>query len=217
MKKEYRTYFLLSFLILIAIFLASCARTIPDPVLVKRIAKIRAIDNYCTMFSTYANQGTEEEPADLLGQPRFQGPSTLRSDNPHWIDAWRDLYGYKYNDMEKGHLSLLFKEKQRIKRQQGDNYPIWVLDKLGIGTALVPWQEPDLGQTPPRFYWVEGVDDFLIPFSDLYRLSKNEKPTATLEEYTKTVVTPAIESLKQDGVWMSLADQFLRRSWNSPE
>jgi len=199
MKKKYQIYCLLPFLILITLLLESCARTMPDPVLVKHISKIKAIDNYCTMYSTYANQGTEEEPADLLGQPRFHGPLPLRSDNPHWIDAWRDLYGYKYNDMEKEHLSLLFKEKQRIKRQQGDNYPIWVLDKLGIETALVSWQEPDLGQTSPHFYWVEGVDEFLIPFSDLYRLSKNEKPTATLEEYTKTVVTPAIESLKQDG------------------
>ena len=198
MKKKYRTYFLLSFLILITIFLESCAQTIPDPVLLEQIAKIKAIDNYCIMLPATANQGTEEEPADLLGQPPFDLPVNLRFDNPHWIGAWRDLYGYKYNDMEKEHLSLLFKEKQRIKRQQGDNYPIWVLDKLGIETALGPWPEPGLGQTPPRFYWVPCVDDFLIPFSDI-RYTSDIKPPATLEKYTKNVVTPAIKSFKQEG------------------
>jgi len=195
MKNKYRICFLLSFLIFIIV---SCAQTIPDPVLVKQIAKIKAIDNYSMMSAATANQGTEEEPADLLGKPPFDFPVNLRFDNPHWIGAWRDLYGYKYNDMEKEHLSLLFKEKQRIKRQQGENYPTWVLDKLGIETALVPWQELGLGQTPRRFYWVALADDFWHPFSGIHYTS-DIKPTATLEEYTKTVVTPAIESFKQDG------------------
>jgi predicted TIM-barrel fold metal-dependent hydrolase len=128
----------------------------------------------------------------------------LRFDNPHWIGAWRDLYGYQYDDMEKEHLSLLFNQKQRIKRRQGENYPTWVLDKLGIETALVNWQELGLGQRPPRFYWVPFADDCLdlIP-SDI-------KPPATLAEYTKTVVTPAIESFKQDG---AIAIKFLAAYW----
>ena len=148
-----------------------------------------------------ATANTEEEPADLLGKPRYDLPVNIRFDNLHWIGAWRDLYGYKYNDMEKEHLSLVFKQKQRIKRQQGENYPTWVLDKLGIETALVNWQELGLGQTPPRFYWVKYVDDFLNPFSPFYSNPNQSdiKPEATLEGYTKTVVTPAIELCKKEG------------------
>ncbi len=193
MKEKYRIYCPLSFLILITIFLESCAKTIPDPILLEQIVKIKAIDNHSYMWPASANQGTEEEPADLIGQPPFDLPVNVRFDNPHWIGAWRDLYGYKYNDMEREHLSLLFKQKQRIKRQQGENYPTWVLDKLGIETALVDAAELGLGQTPPRFYWVPYVDDFLNPFSS------DIKPAATLAEYTQTVVTPAIESFKQEG------------------
>ena len=197
MKKKYLIYCLLSFLIFIII---SCAQTIPDPVLLEQIAKIKAIDNHSHILPATANQGTEEEPADLLGQPLWDYPVNLRLDNPHWIGAWRDLYGYKYNDMKKEHLSLVFKEKQRIKRQQGENYPAWVLDKLGIETALVYGQELGLGQTPPRFYWVPLGDDFLNPFSPyVYYYNRDIKPAATLEKYTKTVVTPAIESFKQEG------------------
>ncbi len=199
MKKKYRIYCLLSFLILITIFLESCAQTIPDPNLLEQIAKIKAIDNHSHMRPATANQGTEEEPADLLGKPPFDKPVNLRFDNPHWIGAWRDLYGYKYNDMEKEHLSLVFKEKQRIKRQQGENYPTWVLDKLGIETALVNWKKLGLGQTPPRFYWVPFADDYLHLFSGIRYHTSVIKPAATLEEYTKTVVTPAIESFKQEG------------------
>ena len=213
MKKKYRTYCPLSFLILITIFLESCAQKIPDPVLVEQIAKIKAIDNYCIMLRATANQGTEEEPADLLGQPPFDLPVNLRFDNPHWICAWRDLYGYKYNDMEKEHLNLLFNQKQLIKRQQGDNYPIWVLDKLGIETALVNWPGLGLGQTPPRFYGVPCVDDFLIPFSDIRYYISDIKPAATLGEYTKTVVTPALESFKQDG---AIAIKFIVIMYRRP-
>ena len=199
MKKEYRTYWRLSFSIFIIIFLESCAQKIPDPVLLEHIAKIRAIDNHSHILPATANQGTEERPADLLGKPPYDFPVNLRFDNPHWIGAWRDLYGYKYNDMEKEHLSLVFKEKQRIKRQQGENYHTWVLDKLGIETALVYWEELGLGQTPPRFYWVPLADDFLYPFSSIVYHTSDKKPAATLEEYTKTVVIPAIESFKQEG------------------
>ena len=201
MKKKYRIYCLLSFLIFIVI---SCAQTIPDPVLLEQIAKIKAIDNHSHMRPATAYQGTEEEPADLLGKPRFDKPVNVRFDNPHWIGAWRDLYGYKYDDMEKEHLSLVFNQKQRIKRQQGENYPNWVLDKLGIETVLVNWYELGLGQTPPRFYWVPFADSFVNPFES------DKKPAATLAEYTKTVVTPAIESFKQEG---AIAIKFRTAYW----
>jgi len=199
MKETHRICWLLTFTISIFISFQSSAQTIPDPNLVEQIAKIKAIDNHSHMRPATANQGTEEEPADLLGQSPFDRPVNVRFDNPHWIGAWHDLYGYKYNDMEKEHLSLLFKEKQRIKREQGENYPTWVLDKLGIETALVNAKKLGLGRGPPRFYWVPFPDDYLHLFSGIRFHTSVIKPAATLEEYTKTVVTPAIESFKQDG------------------
>ncbi|MFX0202854.1 MAG: ankyrin repeat domain-containing protein [Candidatus Hodarchaeota archaeon] len=205
MKETHRIYWLLTFTISIFISFQSSAQTIPDPNLVEQIANIKAIDNHSHMKPATAYQGTEEEPANLLGQPRFDKVVNLRFDNPHWIGAWRDLYGYKYNDTEKDHLSLVFNQKQRIKRQQGENYPTWVLDKLGIETALVNAKKLGLGQTPPRFYWV--------PFADTFFLS-DKKPAATLAEYTKTLVTPAIESFKQEGAIAIKFATALRRPLN---
>jgi hypothetical protein len=204
MKKKYRIYCLLSFLVFIIISFASCSPTIPDPVLVKQIAKIKVIDNHSHMLPATTNQGTEEEPNDLLGKPPFDFPVNLRFENPHWIGAWRDLYGYKYNDMEREHLSLVFKEKQRIKREHNENYPTWVLDKLGIETSVVNSfsSELGLGQTPPRFYLVTYADYLLYPFSSMhfpFFIPSDDKPAATLAEYTQTVVTPAMESFKQEG------------------
>ncbi|MHC4510458.1 MAG: ankyrin repeat domain-containing protein [Planctomycetota bacterium] len=204
MRGTHRIYWRLTFTICVLVSFQSSAHTIPDPDLIEQIAKIKAIDNHSHMRPATAYQGTEEEPADLLGKPRFHEPVNLRSDNPHWIGAWRDLYGYKYNDMEKEHLSLLFNQKQRIKRQQGENYPAWVLDKLGIETALVNWFQLRLGQTPPRFYWVPFADTFENPFPS------DKEPAATLAEYTKTVVTPALESFKQEG---AVAIKFRTAYW----
>ncbi len=107
MKEINQNYWQLAFTIFVFISFQSSAHTIPDPNLVEQIAKIKAIDNHSHMRPATANQGTEEEPADLLGKPRFDKPVNVRFDNPHWIGAWRDLYGYKYNDMEKEHLSLV--------------------------------------------------------------------------------------------------------------
>jgi len=204
MGETHRIYRRLAFMVILFSSFQLSAHPIPDPNLVEQIAKIKIIDNPTHIQPATTNQGTEEEPADLLGQPPFDLPVNLRFDNPHCIGAWRDLYGYKYNDMEKEHLRLLFKQKQLIKRQHGENYPTWVLDKLGIETALVNWFQLGLGQTPPRFYWVPFADDFLDPFP------RDKKPVATLEEYAKTVVIPAIELFKQQG---AIAIKFLAARW----
>jgi ankyrin repeat protein/predicted TIM-barrel fold metal-dependent hydrolase len=201
MKEIKQIYWLSTFTIVFLISFQSSAHTIPDPDLVEQITKIKAIDNHSHMRPATAYQGTEGEPDNLLGQPSFDKPVNLRFDNPHWIGAWRDLYGYQYDDMEKEHLSLLFNEKQRIKRRQGENYPTWILDKLGIETTLVNWQELGLGQTPPRFYWVPFADSFF---------PSDKTPAATLAEYTKNVVTPAIESFKQEG---AIAIKFRTAFW----
>lgn len=217
MEKIYRIYWLLSFMIIVFISFQSCvsAQTKPDPFLVEQIAKIKAIDNHSHMLPATAEQGTEEEPPDLPGKTDFEYPVSIRVDNPQWIGAWRDLYGYRYNDMDKEHLSLVFKEKQRIKREQGENYPTWVLDKLGIEAALVYSSKLGLGQIPSRFYLVKGADDFLNPFSSTrFNKQSDIKLAATLEEYTKTVVTPALELFKQEG---AIAIKFViayRRSLN---
>jgi hypothetical protein len=184
----------------------SNAHTIPDPTLVEQISRIKAIDNHSHMRPATADQSTEKEPAKLL---RSRIPDN-RPDNLQFIYAWRDLYGYKYNDTNREHLSFLFKERQRIKREQGENYPTWVLDKLGIEAALVNQPKLGLGQSPPRFYWVPLAGFFLDPLymygthdHHMYGTHDNNasdrKPSPTLEEYTKTVVSPSLESYKQEG------------------
>src|SRR4030095_7327002 len=70
----------------------------------------------------------EVEPAPL--------PLKLRPDNPEYIAAGRALYGYTHDDMSAAHLREVVDAKKRTMREKGDDYPLWVLDRLGIETML---------------------------------------------------------------------------------
>src|SRR5438876_11384534 len=74
----------------------------PDPALMAEIQKIRAIDNHAHPVKVVAHGEKPDEefdalPADAM-QP-FDLPTHIRPDNPLYIAAWRELYGYPYNDM----------------------------------------------------------------------------------------------------------------------
>ena len=87
-------------------------------------------------------------------------------DNPRFLAAWKALYGYKYNDADSAHLRELLAAKQRVKAAQGDNYPAWVLDKLGIETELANRVAMGRGLGAPRFRWVPFVDALLFPLDN---------------------------------------------------
>ena len=57
-----------------------------------------------------------------------------RADNPMLIAAWKALYGYPYADALPAHRGELMAAQQRVQREQGDNFPNWVLDKLTAST-----------------------------------------------------------------------------------
>ncbi len=45
-------------------------------------------------------------------------------------------------------------EKQRIQREQGVNYPAWVLDQIGADVMLANRVAMGKSIQPPRFRWV---------------------------------------------------------------
>ena len=110
----------------------------PDPALLAAIRGIRAIDNHSHPPALVAAGQKDDEfdalPCDPL-EPTDPALSS-RPDNPRFLAAWKALYGYKYSDADSAHLRELLAAKQSVKLAQGDNYPAWVLDKLGIETEL---------------------------------------------------------------------------------
>jgi hypothetical protein len=93
-------------------------------------------------------------------------PVTVRPDNPLFLKAWQALYEYPYSDKAPEHLRELLATRERIQREQGDNFPNWVLDKLSIEHMLANRIAIGPGLRPPRFLWVPYDDALLLPLNN---------------------------------------------------
>jgi uncharacterized protein len=196
----------------------------PDPQLLAEINKIKAIDNHSHPPKLVAAGEKDDEfdalPCDPL-EPSM--PTTIsRPENPAYVAAWKAMYHYPYDDMKPDHVKELLLAKQKVMQQQGDNYPNWVLDQLGIETELANRVALGRGLKPPRFRWVPFDDALLLPLNNselaaespdrkffysreemllkryLKELNLTELPR-TLEEYLTKVVTPTLELQKKNG------------------
>lgn len=196
----------------------------PDPGILSAIRGIRAIDNHSHPPALVSGGKRDEEFDALPCDPLEPTAPALgsRPDNPRFLAAWKSLYGYRYDDADSTHLRELAAAKARVKAAQGDHYPAWVLDRLGIETELANRVAPGHGLDAPRFRWVPFVDALLFPLDDsalaaytpdrkiffareealLARytsaLNVTRLPT-TLDAYLSRVVTPTLERLKREG------------------
>jgi len=214
-------------LIALSVIAASnvAAQTTPDGQLVAAIEKIKAIDNHAHPLR-YVARGEKPDdefdalPLDAIGPIPL--PVRLNPGNLEFVQAWRDLYGYKHDDMSEAHVRELLQTKQRIATEQGDRFPAWVLDQLGIETMFANRVAMGRGLGTPRFRWVSFVDALLFPLSNeaarksnpdyrgFYpgeeRLLKRYLASAglkalptTLDAYLAKVVTATLEAEKRDG------------------
>jgi hypothetical protein len=146
----------------------------------------------------------------------------LSPGNLEFVQAWRDLYGYKHADLSEANVRELMRTKQQFATEQGDKFPAWALDRLGIETMFANRVAMGRGLEPPRFRWVSFVDALLFPLSN--EAAKKSNPDyrgfypgeerllkryltsaglqalpATLDVYLTKIVTATLESQKRDG------------------
>src|SRR5713226_8695140 len=197
----------------ISILLATAALAraqAPDPALMSEIHKIRAIDNHSHPPRVVADGERDDEfdalPCDPL-EPT--APNTMtRPENPQYLAAWKALWGYAYDDRSDAHVKELLATKNKIRREQGDHYPDWVLDRLGIDVEHFRWVPFDdallfplnndalAAETPDRKFFF-GRENMLLA---RYRRELGVKAIpATLAEYASRVVTAELERQKKDG------------------
>jgi hypothetical protein len=196
----------------------------PDPGLLSAIRAIRAIDNHSHPPALTA-VGQKDDDFDALPCDPLEPTEaalTTRAENPRYLAAWKALYGYRYNDADSAHVRELVAAKQRMKAAQGDRYPAWVLEKLGIQTELANRVAMGRGLVAPGFRWVPFVDALLFPLDNsgaasytpdrkffygredallkryMTAVNVGRRP-ATLDAYLSQVVTPTLERLKRDG------------------
>lgn len=196
----------------------------PDPQLLAEINKIKAIDNHSHPPKVVA-PGEKDDDFDALPCDPLEPsvPTTVsRPENPQYLDAWKALYNYPYNDATPAHVKELLAAKQKVMQEQGDNFPNWVLDQLGIETELANRVAMGRGLQPPRFRWVPFDDALMYPLknSDLASESPDRKfffsretnllrrylgdlnldgLPLTLQDYTTRVITPTLELQKKNG------------------
>jgi uncharacterized protein len=196
----------------------------PDASLMDEINHIRAIDNH-SHPPALDNAGQPDDDYDALPcdplEPTASG-LMFREDNPIYIKAWQAMFGYKYNDASPEHVKELIAAKEQVKQREGENYPNWVLDQLGIASELANRVAMGRGLKPPRFHWVPFDDTLLFPLNNsslaaqspdrkifygreelvfaryLNQLNLNGVP-ATLADYTAKIVTPLLELQRTDG------------------
>lgn len=196
----------------------------PDTALLAEINKIRAIDNHTHVPKIVAAGEKDDEydalPCDERIEPA-DNPTFGRPENPWIVKAWQSLYGYKYNDAKPEHVKELLEAKQRVMREQGDNYPTWLLDRIGTEYMLANRIAMGRGLNAPRFRWVAFDDALMLPLNsqavadspDRKFFYQREKMLldrymkeagvaslpATLDEFVARVIAPVLEQQKKSG------------------
>src|SRR6266852_7709241 len=85
-----------------------------DPQLLAEIQKIRAIDNHSHPPKLVA-PGEKDDDFDALPCDPLEPslPTTIsRPENPQYLQAWKALYNYPYNDSSPEHVRELLQTKQ---------------------------------------------------------------------------------------------------------
>ena len=215
---------IVSTLILGAALCASLVgQTAPDPSLLSEINKIKAVDNH-THVSKVVSPGEKDEDFDALPCDAIEpGADTLmaRPENPQFLEAWQKMYGYKYNDHDPAHVRELIAAREKVMREQGDNFPAWVLDQLGIQYMFANRVAMGRGLNATRFLWVPFDDALMSPLNPQsvqdtpdrkvfyereaiilkkYMAAANVTALpATLDGYIAQVIVPTLEQQKKAG------------------
>src|SRR5687767_8491172 len=113
------------------------AQTRTDPQLLAEILRIKAIDNH-SHVERVTNEIDDEGDAISCGGLQFTSlpPVRLRLDNPIYTGAWEQLFGFRAATINETTSREYLLVKNNIKREKGDNYPAWILDRLNIELML---------------------------------------------------------------------------------
>jgi uncharacterized protein len=215
--------YLLIISVLFAVAASARAQT-ADAALMAEIHRIRAIDNHSHPPRVVGPGEKDDEfdalPCDPL-EPTDSNTMT-RPENPQYLAAWKDLWGYQFSDRSQAHVQALIAKKQQIREEKGDTYPGWVLDRLGIETEFANRVALGRGLDAKHFRWVPFDDALIFPLDNsglgsetpdrkfffsretmLLEKYRRELGVAalppTLNDYEARVVTPELEKQKQAG------------------
>lgn len=191
-------------------------------------------------MNTIAPGDSESDALPLEVLLPFPVPVTLTPESPNWLAAYRTLYDFPHADLSEAHMTELRGTLERVRKEQSEKFPEWVLDRIGTEVMFANRVAMGPGLAPPRFRWVSFVDALMLPLSTkaegavtpdrekLYPFEekllrryladlKVEKLPATLDAYIKTVVTPTLVRQQQTGCVAVKFEAALLRSLDFAE
>lgn len=195
-----------------------------DAQLAAEIAKIKAIDNHAhpvrPVFGNDKDTDYDALPVETM-EPSTE-PVRTREGSPLVVEAWRQLFGYRYSDRSPEHVRELQQRKKQLMREKGAGYANWVLDQLGIETMFANRVAMGPGLAPPRYLWVPFEDALMYPLNNAGLAAKNSdrkaffadegrllqrylkecgytEAPASFDDYLKKVVTATLERHKRAG------------------
>src|SRR5207245_601567 len=129
--------------LVLSVLIAGCARQTQDqpyisPEILSEVNRIHAIDNHAhpVRFVSGGEQDREFDALPVDNMEPSSDPVQLRPNDPGTLQAWRMLWNYPYNDMDAAHIREWKQHKERERRQKTDDYPSWILDRVGIEVML---------------------------------------------------------------------------------
>lgn len=215
------------FSFLLAALLAGCARTPQvspgsentreiDSEIAAEISRIRAIDNHAHPVRVVPSGAPPDREFDALPVDHMEpqsDPVGMRPGGPLLVAASQALYGAQ--------------GKARTMQEKGEQYPAWVLDRMGVEVMLANRVAMGASVQPPRFRWVPYADALLFPLDNSNLRNNPDRKSffaledalrgrylgqagltaapATLAEYLGRVVRPTLERHKQGG---AIAEKF---------
>ena len=227
-----RHHFAASLLIFCAITHARAqSNTSIDPALAAQIAAIPSIDNHAHPLLAPPAYATDRNfdalPVDNM-EPGTD-PAGMRPTLPALHEAWQTIFHFDGNPpLDEAGLKQLEAAREATRRQQGEAYATYILDRANISTELANRVAMGTGVQPPRFRWVPYVDALLFPLdnSSLASATPDRKQFFPLEDklrakyleqanlkslpptldlYLSKLVTPILEQQKSQG---AVAEKF---------
>ena len=212
---------------MLAALLAGCARAPQvspgsenaretDSEIAAEISRIRAIDNHAHPVRVVPSGAPPDREFDALPVDHMEpqsDPVGMRPGGPLLVAASQALYGAQ--------------GKARTMQEKGEQYPAWVLDRMGVDVMLANRVAMGASVQPPRFRWVPYADALLFPLDNSNLRNNPDRKSffaledalrgrylgqagltaapATLAEYLGRVVRPTLERHKQGG---AIAEKF---------
>jgi uncharacterized protein len=136
--------------------------------LLPEIEKIPLYDNHA-----HPGFGDDTDVDAMAAPPEESSLYRVRDDNPEFVVAAKQLFGYPYLDFKPEHAKWLADKSNAAEASGDKQYFNGILDKLNIETCLANRALMPAYLDTKRFHWVFFVDSFFFPFDNSAQASSN--------------------------------------------